>query len=846
MLKNENLIIINLIKLSMNKKYLFGMLLSGALLTACTADDALDANKVSKDANMSAPVFTVSLENGDLQNRAHYAPGNNAGNKVNFDPNDKMSLYHGFDKDLNNLKDWQNAIYLASEEDEEGNMSFSTQAMVQRGCAVMVYPADLGFDQMGEDGTTGEGAPVVTVSNIQDATTKDNTPYISDFLLLADPKTDGQPAYAGYGETYDIKLRRAAGTLRVVMDKKDAPTVANAPALEVRAVEIEYDDDYFSTAVPLMKGADLGTGLGKTHKSWKFAAELDLNSDLIEQAPNIKTKDISGNDAYFTILPVKTKDYQHPEKGKVRVYTNYGIVTIGTEEKVFGADKDEALDGNEGVLYQLTQKLWVKGVEGETEFVDQYLGKPIATQMIVDMKKLTLDGLHIDNETDLNTALTVYDALYTEKKDQKITITLDGKNGTFEMSPATLKRLSDHMIAGNAKANEGLKFEACNLTASKEQLDKIKVTNSGAEFEVPSLIFNGTKAVSVELAGPWKWTDVTVINNSDASKDKSKRMNKVKGITFLKGAVVTLQNNIAVRDGESNYAITVNNGATVNVNTPDVDVYVILKNSGTINIGQQGRFRAGDGGTIENCAQPQDNKNPITGLEITQPGLINNNGVLGVVDGATSAEVNNYGLIDIKTTDASTLVTTNAMTGADITSDYANNNVFGVILLDNANENMTTIGGEKGFIKKTIKGQPTAEAVGNTANYIILDEGCDTVKCEKYGKVNGMPNSDFNSKTGVRYIEVKTTKKVTITGATNIYLEGLIVPKGCRVDIEKNATVVMNCNSSGVNKATIYLDGTLVNAGNLRSFNKTAKNDLADGIYAGYFGEGSQKVTIQQ
>ena len=42
----------------MKKNYLLGMLLSGALLAACTAEDDLKA-PVAQEANPSAPTFTV-------------------------------------------------------------------------------------------------------------------------------------------------------------------------------------------------------------------------------------------------------------------------------------------------------------------------------------------------------------------------------------------------------------------------------------------------------------------------------------------------------------------------------------------------------------------------------------------------------------------------------------------------------------------------------------------------------------------------------------------------------------------------------------------------------------------
>ena len=121
----------------MNKKYLFGMLASGALLAACTTDD-FDSAKVAQPVNPSAPVFTVTFDNGDLQTRATWN-GYGQGNKVIFEDDDLMSLFHGipttqFTSNSYGLQGWQNAIYKAYGADAEtGGISVSTQSMIQKG-----------------------------------------------------------------------------------------------------------------------------------------------------------------------------------------------------------------------------------------------------------------------------------------------------------------------------------------------------------------------------------------------------------------------------------------------------------------------------------------------------------------------------------------------------------------------------------------------------------------------------------------------------------------------------------------------------------------------------------------
>ena len=800
----------------MNKKYLFGMLLSGALLTACTADDALDAAKVANKGEMAAPVFTVSKDDGDLQNRAHYVPGGQD-NKVAFDYNDKMSLFHGISTDgIKTVSGYQNAIYLADEETEEG-LSFHTYSMVQPGYAIMIYPADLGFDQTSGTNNTGLKAPVVTIDPVQDATMKERTPYISEFLYLGKPE-DKKAANAGFGETYEITLRRAAGTLRAQLSLKNASNVPGADPLVVRAVEINYPKSgLFALEIPVKAGdADMtdNDALHKNHPSWARMSELDLEN-VKTKTDSLKTKDVVNNIATFTILPAGPVEGKVDKvtDGTVKVYTNYGIVTLSTkDDKVFGGDK-KALDGE--VLQSLADKLYKVGKEGDTEFVGQGIGGPVGTIIEVDMNKLKLNGLHIDNEKDLITALKVYDALYQDKKDEEVNLILDGTQGTFEMSANTLAELSKHMTAGT-----GLVFSACKTTG--EALTKIKVTST-TETEVPSLIFAGdpTNTVALELAGPWKWTDVTAVDSNE-SKDKSKRMNKVTGITFLKDAVVTLQNKIAVRDGESNYAITINNGATANV-SGTVELRVNMTNKGTINIpastNDPNQLKVANNATLTNVSSQKGigtaNANK-SGLVTDECGIIENYGWLYCVKLAGEKNaINNYGIIYQRTANAVTLITTNSNATTLKTNFASGSCEIGSIVLYNkdANNELVNVDGSKGFIKLEIKTQEelnVANAYGNKANYIILSGTCNKVRTGQLATTGAI---DYTP-TGINYFEISKNltgqsvdfEDVLKKDGKGFSLRAIIVPEGKIVTIPDGTT--MNISEEACVEGAVLESGT--------------------------------------
>ena len=838
----------------MNKKYLFGMLLSGALLAACTADDDLNAVKVSQ-VNPSAPVFTVSFDGDDLQNRGIANKGS-----FTFVSADKMSLFHGIggydavaaDGSVapTSLAGWQNAIYKPEEGGDGGSLTFTTNSMVNPGLAVMVFPAKEDFKDLEAD-WTGKNAPMVKISRVQGPKTKDSIPYISELIAISDQKahTDDGAAVAGYGKDYNdaILMKRAAGLLALKMNKINEKTVPGE-TLEVRSMTIalygnDAADKYFQLQMPLKAELANSNWDTDTYTSWKYIAALNTNTigENYKPVESITTTAISNDSAYFVLLPLGDRDLNSGtntsgiKNSVVTVNTNFGRVTLyGNDEanEVFGKDEKTF---HEWFVNTLAPALY--GTAESGNFKGEKRGNYAGGSFTVDMDSLSLDGVHIANEADLKTALKAYDVIYEGKTgaDLDATLILDGVKNVFTMSAATLLELENRMNATKNKGN-GLRFAPCGLEA---RCTTIKVTG-GNNTEIPSYLNFESGSLTLQLDGTWKFTSVT--DDSNNRTRNVKNLIGVNKIELLANAVLGLENKIEVESSQLTGGIVVNNTATVNVTKKTTDVYVTLSNSGKIVISANGELRAtGTAGKIVNEAESQstDPKKQISGLTATKYGKIENSGILGVVTG-TDGRVENYGVIEVMTTGANTLVSTNATTSAAVNKGYGEV-FYGSILIDKAAEDKVTVNGEKGFIKKTIKtAKPNEKTIGDLANYIILADGCTEITADEVDEDGtlGLPKIEI-WKQGVKYIEVQTKNTISFTGTTNqIYLEGLIVPTGCRVDIGRGVKVTFRPSLS-----MIYKKGTIVNGGTITYNSKTNEN-LEPGLFTGYFGtDGDKDIT---
>lgn len=804
----------------MKKSYLLGVLLSGALLAACTADDDLNTGNLAQQANPSAPVFNVKFDGEQgLTNRAYYES-----DKVTFQPTDLMSLYHGA-KDFD-MKNWQNAVYKGEMEGDQ--FLFSTQAIVNPGKAIMVYPADTEFynDVDGTD-NVGLASPIVHIDVDQTTETKLNTPYMSEVIDISAITASNKPAYAGYGEQYDIILRRIASTLYLKLDKKGTLTLpAGVEPLKVEKVALNDKTESvkpFTTDIAVIGKNEPSVARNDNagvHKSW-YKSEVDYEATSVpanSTTNQLTTTDLSAtNDtAFFTLLPKYKNNTAEFANGQVVVTTNYGTVTMSEEVEdnsqhkywkkgstaMTITDGLKALNKNEEVLWdKATKGNFYNEVSKQGENVGGYLNRTVEW----NVEELDMDGLHIKNEAHLIDVLKVYTAL---KPEGKVTFYLDGTKGKFVLNEAGRKALVAQLEANGE--DDYVEFVPCGEKG--ELCTAIQLVNGTTAVEVPDLVFgqgtNNTGAnpadieLIVELEGSWKYEavakDPTVTSNYQAPKT-------LDGITTLQvnsGASLTLKNFVSVdEDAEDGFAIQNNGTVTVSgIVYLDVD----LNNSGTVNIsGTTDDLRVRSEATLTNNAAAG---NKATGW--SEGAIINVNGALGVVTNSQGS-VENYGIIYQKRALANVYVSKNADNAltAGIQAAFGNGEVksgsnviptnrFGTIYLADASAdagNHVTVKANEGFIKIEIDEEtPKKASCGDKANYVVLKGKSKNIIFGTVGSGNNAVDYLPTTAKNLRFVEVDSSvEEVTMTAAPslNLELKGLFVRAGNKVIIPDNSKI---------------------------------------------------------
>lgn len=793
----------------MKTKYLFGMLLSGAMLAACSTEDDLNLSK-KQEVNPSAPVFTVSFEDNDaLDTRASM----NDKAVLTFDETDKMSLFHGMP--VAATSGWQNAVYSVSTNDGAG--VFTTPSIVNEGYAVMIYPADTEFNNKLNENKVGAAAPAIIIPADQDENTKLKTPFMSAYVNIKDGKND--TGVAGYEKEYDIALKRVGTTLFLALDVTDSEKLNTAIESEgvdpIGITKVEFDagtEKAFTTAISVMP-AD---GSYEDHKTWIKKSIVDtktaptttgLAEGIDAQSQTLTTTDLGENKdkATFTLLPVINID----ESGKVSagstakivVYTTYGTVTLAAADEVWYKG-DVPSKVQEGLNSILDNKNIYKKPTSSKNFPGEEAGVYMNRTIAVDMSNLKMNGLHVQSGKQLVDAFKVFNAFSSE---ESATFYLDGVDkGTFTMTAAQLAEVQKLNTEGKVTLTPCNKETTCTT---------VQITG-GNETEIPNLSFGGD--VVVKLAGKWTYTAVE-------DDEPLKEFEKVTSINIVKGAVLTLENYIeaSTEEGFTAPKIVVEEGADVKISGIAV-LRMNMSNSGTITIPEGPntyRLIVDDNVTLINNEAKGDKVNAFS-----KGGKIENGGVLGIVD-KTTGVINNYGEIILTSDEARTLITANQK-GTGLAAAFAagtnyaaseqttdvGNAIGSIVLYEKTGGNNNTVvkdENKQGFIKLELdKSKVGSTETGTIANYIILAGDC--------ASVNETNKEGLMVKTGsqgnVKYIEIQSSKEVVFGNATQtdkdygaLQLEALIIPAGKSVNIPKEIEVDV--------KQALYVKGGVTRAG---------------------------------
>lgn len=249
------------------------VLFGAALLASCSLDDGIDMKPNGAANNQQAPVFRVSLDK-ENDTRAIFGTNNKYGDddakkkpmaSVNLESGDLLSLYNGAPlwnddnewQTTNNFNQFTNAIYKGAAGSADNGLTFTSQAMVLPGGAIMVYPADTEFANQ-SDGR-GSYNPIIKIETApQPAGYSEKTPYMSEVIKVKDlvSKAESTKDMAGYANEYDITLKRVGMNLilNVTVEgakdaNKDLAKIEGADPIRVEEVVITNVTPVFTSQI---------------------------------------------------------------------------------------------------------------------------------------------------------------------------------------------------------------------------------------------------------------------------------------------------------------------------------------------------------------------------------------------------------------------------------------------------------------------------------------------------------------------------------------------------------------------------------------------------------------------
>lgn len=816
------------------KKQLFGALLGGVMLAACTSDDVLNVS-ASQEANPQAPVFTVHFEGVDdtraifgLKDENGYTNGN-----IIFEPNDLLSLYHGvrltekggstsftgydWDQSLPGgaFTGYGNAVY-EGDMDGEGTFTYTTKAMVNPGGAIMVYPADTAF-------VNTTGAIQITVPMEQNIKTRELTPYMSEVIGVEPYNKNEVNNVAGYDKKYDIMLKRVGASLALTINKlKDDATRWEkcSEPLKIRSIEIDAktngSTNLFTETVEITAGnkiEKLDEDKNPLHATWGKQTVATAKSDALKNSikytfgADDKVAENGNMTAYLTLLPIETNlknsiaeyiDSEDEEKTNpitsvtVTVATNYGKVVVkeGENDKLWhqGASSSKIVEGLTSTL-----NVVLDAAKEGTTFDGEQIGKYAARSIDVDMSDLDMNGLHIANEQQLKDVVTVFKGLAAEKqKNNGFILDGDAKGEFVIASVEGLTAYADALALGAT-------FTPCSEEAP---CSTVVLTVGGA---VPEKLVFGTPGVVVRLEGAWTLNKTNVYNGvQELQVAETATLALSQGTDEVIGMYETKENGKGVKYQSADASPWLVNKGTITV-TGDVSLQMNTANYGTINIPADQKLRmegynkeGTEGVKLNNLIQIADKKfwaneaqgtvkydvmldddiqGTTNGLGAVKRGTINvqGTGLLGVTQG-TGGSVNNYGLIVAKD-DPSLLITTNGVGTGDNNTGIALNSRMKF----NVNKETHQLGTNDNIAGIIDLGSKTQ----NNKTYIYGKKGF-ILSTNNNGSITYLKNNTNATPTPIRAVVQFNVNNDKITSNQNI--AALILPQGVTLSILSNVT----------------------------------------------------------
>lgn len=692
----------------MKDKFLFAAFAALAM-TACTSEEDMQVNPTAQTSPIQ---FTVSMD--DAQTRAAWGGSNNY--TLQWTAGDQMSLFHGMN--LNNygavstetsLANAENAIYKAAAGSSKSGLTFTTQSMIKRGDAIMVYPCDTTFNYKGSK-------LYVKIPTVQNgANILGKVPFISEGLIIKEFEEGNMvDGTAGYARNYNIKLKQIAtlytlginysgDEYKIIEALSNAGEIAPILTQKVTLNSVSKFNTELEVKVK-NRGAKGNWNEIDEQNIWVNESYVDAENPNVQEGSLSYVYDeaTSRKSAEFMILPLKS-NFAGATSDNIVVDTYYGQVVVNADTEGVMFDKEGNIiegntdtgikDGSIEAAYNLIGKLSNnKNGEGST-FTGEQVGVHLTQSVAVDLNNLDMSKVHIKSDKQLHDILTVYNALGFTKA---VDLTIDGNvNGRFELSMDNVRTLQSALYYGKVKllpcTTAGEKCTTIVLTAGEGKTSE----------DVPSIDFLASSSNNIDIAlaatDTWTW------NSSNNVLFSTKVKNLINEGTFNLDKGDIIANSHSVKNTKM-----VNNG-TINV-TGLVKQQMEMTNNGTITIAEGGEYRA-DNTTITNEA-----------TSATVMGEIYNSGIFAT---SNSGKINNYGLIQnmVGGVNNMTYITTNQTTSVSFASKWSSTNKYGTIVLKNADDNISVSNATNvGFIKYEYTEDEYVTPAICKYNYIVIKD----------------------------------------------------------------------------------------------------------------------------
>lgn len=601
----------------MNKKLLWTLALP-AVLASCSQDDLISegiTNNTPQGKAISGVTFTIAKNGADANadTRAQWVD-----NKISFEKGDLVSLFWlGEDGFVQNnttgtftetsmpltdavaMNGKSNAVFRT-----EDGANFTAEAVVYEGYNLLVYP--------GNTKHVEDQEIVVSLPEEQDASedfTK-NVIYVGDSILQIH-----QPAYnktkKKYYDIYGIEagtedpntsgyahgIKTGVKLLSSLFEMNLRIINTSAKDVEIQKVVLTTmggTDEIYATSGNLVPGGTTGIASGnanvptetKYRNPWFQTSTDGAATEVVLNCEEIETN-MGGTKVTMLLLPADVTDLTGDKQPVLKVYTNYGVVTIGGKVEIGDAhsncifEKDgttyAADDDNEALVEiveataNYTDKLAVASKDNKAAFLSINSGVYIPRVINVDMQKAVIQYQHVSNTEELNNILNaaVAQRAGAYSSSSKLNIYLDAdKDGNFELTnyegiDVFVKKFGKGALTLADGQTDGAQYVLKNIdvnTDSETALKNVEGLASTITLTIPATskinaIANGTATTTNTIANP-------IINESvitvPAKASITLKDNKKGTVHYTPGATINVTSLTASNYGIIDYVATSN------------------------------------------------------------------------------------------------------------------------------------------------------------------------------------------------------------------------------------------------------------------------------------------------